>query len=59
MRMDKALCKGDDCGKKERCERFTFKSNSKNQLYFYTSPIESGECDFFTENLKIGVDDNG
>jgi hypothetical protein len=49
---DIAMCKGNNCPKKETCYRFTAKPNEPFQTYFVPSPVnkESGNCDEYRSN---------
>jgi hypothetical protein len=50
--MDITLCKGGDCPLKEKCFRYTAKSNSEYQSYFVEPPYDKGnkKCDYYERN---------
>lgn len=43
------MCDGTACDKKDTCYRFKATPTPHWQSYFSKSPIENGECDYFTK----------
>jgi hypothetical protein len=44
---DITKCDGTDCPVKEKCYRFTAKSDDVYQSYFVDPPIKDGKCEMF------------
>ena len=47
MSPDITMCMGTDCPYKEKCYRYTAKSNEYRQSFFSVAPIKEGKCGYY------------
>ena len=47
MSPDITMCMGTDCPYKEKCYRYTAKSNEYRQSFFSVAPIKDAKCSYY------------